>query len=599
MGDRKTSRKLAVLLHADVVGSTALVRLNETLAHERIHDAFLRLSETIALHGGIAHEIRGDALVAEFARASDAVSAAMAFQTANSLCNDELVDEIRPEIRIGIAMGEVVIAGSTITGEGVILAQRLEQLAERRGICIQGAAYETIPKRLPFDYENLGEHRVKGFDEPVRVYKVSLKPGESIPVPEELSKPAKAAPEKREKPAIAVLPFANIGGDPEQEYFSDGITEDIIAALSHFRSFPVIARNSTFTYKGRIIRVQQVAEELGARYVLEGGVRKAGDRLRITAQLVDAETGHHVWADKFDRTMEDVFEIQDEITQKIAATIQPELAHAELEKSAVKRPENLTAWDYMLRGMAHMNWHTRDGFSEARKILQRAIDIDPDYTDAWAGLAFSYLGDIMLCGTDERQELVEKGMEAAKRAVALDDHSSFAHYVLGMAYVWSEQFQVGISEVEVSLQLNPYNAQAQMGLGNRLDLIGRASEGIAKMEQGLKLSPRDPTCPMFMAFLCRAYLGLNQPVEAFEWIERAVHLRPDNPDLQYRHAICLANLDRVDEAKKALDECERLEPGFLARRERWRPYSDDERNQRFFAGLSKHGLPPVGSHSDG
>jgi len=589
---RETTRKLAVLLHADVAASTALVRVNETLAHERIRDAFRRLSETIAAYGGTAHEVRGDALVAEFARASDAVSAAMAFQDANMAGNNELHDEIRPEIRIGIAMGEVVVADHTITGEGIILAQRLEQLAERGGICIQGAAHETLPKRLPFHYENLGERKVKGFDESVRAYKVSLKPGGAIPAPEKRHQPGRAAPTHHDKPSIAVLPFANMCGDPEQEYFSDGIAEDIITALSHFRSFPVIARNSTFTYKNRTVRVQQVAEELGARYVLEGSVRRAGDRLRITAQLVDAETGHHLWAEKFDRTMEDVFEIQDEITRRIAATIQPELAQAELEKASVKRPENLTAWDLVLRGMAHVNGHTRDDFTAARESFRRAVDLDPDYTDAWSGLAWAYLADILFRGLDERQELVDKGMEAAKRAVALDDRSAFAHYVLGMAYVWAEQFQTAISEVEISLQLNPYNAQARMGLGNRLDLVGRTAEGIAKMEEGLKLSPRDPNCPIFMAFLSRAHLDLDEPEKALEWIERAVHLRPDNPDLHYRHSICLANLDRVEEAKQALDRCERLEPEFLAKRGQWRPYSDDERNKRFFAGPVRHGLLP-------
>lgn len=587
-----TERKLAVILHADVVGSTTLVRLNETLAHKRIQDTFRRFSRIISSHGGIAHEIRGDALVAEFSKASDAVSASLSFQAANFIHNDELRDNIRPDVRIGVAMGEVIVADNTVTGEGVVLAQRLEQIAEPGGIVIQGATYETLPQRLPFDYEDLGEHHVKGFVKPVRGYRVKLKPGAATPVPEALFHGEQTVTKLPDKPAIAVLPFANMSGDPEQEYFSDGITEDIITALSHFRSFPVIARNSTFTYKGRAIRIQQVAEELGARYVLEGSVRKAGERIRITAQLVDAETGHHVWADKFDSTIHDVFDIQDEITQKIVATMEPELAQAEIERAAVRRSENLTAWDFVLRGMAYVNRHTRDDFNAAQEFFQRAIDLDPNYSEAWAGLGWSYLRAIELCGVDERQGLIEKGMAAGKKAVKLDDHSSIAHYVLGLSYVWAEQFQTAISEVEISLQLNPYNAQAQRGLGNRLDLVGRTTEGIIKMEQALQLSPRDPNCPKLMGYLCRAYIDHGQPAEALHWIERAINLRPDTPDLRYRHAVCLAHLDRVDEAKKALDECERLQPGFLTQRERWRPYSDDERNQRFFAGLSRHGLLP-------
>lgn len=585
------TRKLAVVLHADVVDSTALVRIDEGLAHERIRDAFLRFSEVIAAYNGNAHEIRGDALVAEFARVSDAVCSSLAFQAGNVTHNEALTDPVRPIVRVGIAMGEVVVADRTVTGEGVVMAQRLEQLAAEGGVCIQGAAYETVPKRLPFDFKSLGEHQLKGFDEAVKVYRVALKPGASVPEPESLAQSnAGMGLALSEKPAIAVLPFANMSGDPEQEYFSDGITEDIITALSHFRSFPVIARHSSFSYKGQTVRVQQVGQELGARYVLEGSVRKAGKRLRITAQLVDAESGHHVWAGKFDRNVEDVFDIQDEITLKIVATIQPELAQAEIEKAKVKRPEKLSAWDLVLRGMYYVNRHTRDEYVSAQELFQRAIDLDPNYADAWAGLGWSYLRRIELHEAGERQGLTQKGLEAGKRAVALDEHSSIAHYVLGLAYVWAEQFQAAVSEGEIALQLNPFNAQARRGLGNRLDLIGRTAEGITRMEEAIQLSPRDPNCPKLMGYLCRAYIDHGQPDRALEWVERAIHLLPENPDLHYRRAVCLAHLDRVEQAKQSLNECERLQSGFLAKRRGWRPYSDDERNERFFAGLHRHGL---------
>ena len=592
------ARKLAVILHADVVGSTALVQSNETLAHERIQDAFFRFSEIISIYCGIAHEIRGDALVAEFSRVSDAISASLFFQVSNAVQNENMADQIRPVVRVGIAMGEVVVADKTVTGAGVVLAQRLEQIADEGGLCIQGAAYETVPKRLPFSYENLGDHHVKGFDEPVRAFAVSLEPGAVVPEPEALATPDAAAPESSDKPTIAVLPFTNMSGAPEQEYFADGITEDIINALAHFRSFPVIARNSTFTYKGQAIRVQKVAIELGARYVLEDSVRKAQDRIRITAQLVDAETGHHVWAGKFDKTLDDIFDVQDEITHKIVATIQPELAQAELDKAAVKRPENLTAWDFVLRGMALVNRHTADDHKPAREMFRSAIELEPNYADAWVGMAWSYLANIILVGTDDRQVLLNKGLEAALQAVKLDDRSAFAHYVLGVAYAWDEQFQKAISEAEISLQLNPYSAQAHMGLGNRLDLVGRTEEGISKMEQGLQLSPRDPFCLTIMSYLSRAYLGLEMPDKALGWIEKAVNLKSENPDLQYRYAICLAHMDRVEDAKCALRECERLQPGFLAKRRNWRPYSDDGRNQSFFAGMLRHGLLSGSHHSE-
>lgn len=595
-----TSRTLAVILHADIVGSTALVQKDETVAHQRFRDAFRRLSEVAESYGGTTREIRGDALVAEFPRASDAVTAALAFQLANDACNDVLDDDIRPRLRIGISLGEVVIADETLTGAGVILAQRLEQLAEPGGVVVQGTVPETVPTRLPFVFESLGEQILKGFEQPVRAFAASVAPGRSLPEPERRSTPGMArkrqvgdasrSVQNPDKPSIAVLPFTNMSGDPAQEYFSDGITEDIITALSCFRTFPVIARNSTFTYKGRAVRVQDVAAELGARYILEGSVRKAGERIRITAQLVDAQSGHHLWAARFDSTIDDIFDLQDEISRKIVATIQPELAHAELEKTAVKRPENLSAWDLMLRGMALTNKHTLADHGSAQKIFKAAIDLDPEYAEAWAWLAWSCLAEIALVGTEEREDLLQEGLRAATRAVDLDDRSSFAHYVLGVAYAWNEQYAKSIGEAEIAVELNPYNAQAYMGLGNRLDLVGRSAEGISKMEHGLDLSPRDPFRSMIMAFLSRACLGQNEPARALEWIEKAVRLQPENPDLQYRYAICLAHVDRVDEAKKAFRECERLEPGFLEKRALWRPYSDEKRNEIFFAGARRHGL---------
>ena len=262
-----------MIVHADVVSSTELVRLNETVADQRIQDAFRRFSKEIVSHDGIAHEIRGDALVAEFAKASDAVMAFLAFQDANTSRNDELPDDIRPVLRIGIALGEVVVTDNRMTGEGVVLAQRLEQLAEPGGVCIQDAAYQTVPKRLPFDYENLGDRELKGFDEPVRAYAARRKSEAQPEVAPQLEQESLKLPEE---PSIAVLPFANISGDPEQEYFSDGITEDIITALSRIPGLLVIARNSTMVYKGKAVDIKQVGREQGVRYVLEGSVRKAG-----------------------------------------------------------------------------------------------------------------------------------------------------------------------------------------------------------------------------------------------------------------------------------------------------------------------------------
>lgn len=584
------ARKLAVILHADVVGSTALVQLNETLAHQRIQDTFRRFSETISSHSGVAHEIRGDALVAEFARASDAVGASLAFQAANTAHNEELPDEVCPVVRIGIAIGEVVIADSTVTGEGVVLAQRLEELAEPGGVCIQGAAYETVPKRLPFNYDSFGEQTLKGFAEPVRAYGVTLKAGEGIPAPDSVDQLEKPTWKRPDKPSIAVLPFMNMSGDPEQEYFSDGITEDTITALSYCRAFPVIARNSSFAFKGSLVRVQEVAQELGARYVLEGSLRKADNRIRVTAQLIDGETGHHLWAEKYDCAFQDICDLQDELTQRIASTVEPELAKAELQKSVTGRPDDLHAWDFFLRGMASIHKETIPDNAAARAMFQKAIDLEPGYGEAWAGLGLGFFRDISRHGEELRQGLLDKGFEAARRAVECDDSSALARYVLGTAYVWAGEIELAIAQVEESLKLNPYFARAHMALGNRLDLAGHTDSGIEKMEMSLELNPRDPGRADYMAYLARAYTSKGEYENALSRIERAVNLRPQDADLRYRLAVCLGNLDRPNEARAALAECEMLQPGSVAERSSWRPYSDDERNERFFRGLRKHGL---------
>ena len=343
------SRKLAVLLHADVVGSTELVQRDESVAHERIQDSFRRFSETIKAYGGITQEIRGDALVAEFARASDAVTAAIAFQIENTGSNAQLEDDIQPQLRIGISLGEVIVADNTITGAGVVLAQRLEQLAAPGGVVVQGSVSETVPRRLPFDFDSLGEQSLKGFDQPVRAFIVRGKPDAVIPGPElpiADTGPGDVAADNFEerpslefsdKPSIAVLPFDNMSGDPEQEYFADGIAEDVITALSRFHDLLVIARNSSFTYRGMSADVRQVGRELDVLYVLEGSVRVVGNRVRITAQLVEALTGNHIWAERFDRSLEDVFEVQDEITALVAATVGQQVHVAEVKECACAR----------------------------------------------------------------------------------------------------------------------------------------------------------------------------------------------------------------------------------------------------------------------
>jgi len=434
MAKDNLSGKLAVILHADIAESTVLVQQDERLAHERIQDTFRRFSETIEKYHGRVRELRGDALLAEFERPSDAVTAALAFQADHACYIEQLNDDIRPAARVGIAMGEVIIADNTVTGAGVVLAQRVEQLSKPGGTCITAAIHEGLPKRLPFKQADMGEQPVKGFDEPVRVYAVSLRSGSVIPEPETLAQTVSAAPALPDKPSIAVLPFDNMSDDSEQEYFADGISEDLITALSKIRWFFVIARNSSFAYKGQAVDVTRIAGELGVRYVIEGSVRKAGNRVRISAQLIDATTGRHVWAERYDRSLVDIFELQDEMTQTIVGAVEPELSAVEREQAARKPPESLGAWETYQRGLWQLWKFNKADVAEAQRLFQQVHELDPAFATPYAYEAYCHYLGVILGYAEVPGESLEKALAAAKKALALDDKDPVAYLALGRVY---------------------------------------------------------------------------------------------------------------------------------------------------------------------
>jgi TolB-like protein/DNA-binding SARP family transcriptional activator/Tfp pilus assembly protein PilF len=400
---------------------------------------------------------------------------------------------------------------------------------------------------------------------------------------------ARPFPLAREKPTIAVLPFLNLSGDPEQEYFSDGLTEDIINALALWRSFPVIARNSSFVYKGKAVDVKQIGRELAASYVLEGSVRKYGSRVRITAQLVDTATALHVWVDKFDRDLEDVFDLQDEITERIAATLELTLGKVELMRSKAKRPRNLHAWDFCLRGRSCLQEWTKEGTTKAREMFERAIELDPNYSEAFADLAWTDSRDLLLECTDDRPGSMTKMYEAARRAVELDDASWRARYRLSSAYIWRNEHDLAIAEGRRAVELNPMNAVARHALGNKLDLVGDP-EGIPMMEQAQKLNPQDPQMNMHLTFLARAYLNARQYERSVECARKAIQRQPGYPNAYHILAIALGHMGDKAGAREAFDECERLRPGFARRRSDWRPYLNADSNEHLQEGLHKAGL---------
>jgi adenylate cyclase len=588
----RPTRKLAVILHADVVGSTALVRLDETLAHQRIRDAFQRFSEIIISHSGIAHEIRGDALVAEFARVSDAVGASLAFQVANSAHNENLSDDIRPFVRVGIAMGEVVVADGTLTGEGVVLAQRLEQLADPGGVCIQGAAYETLPKRLPFEYENLGERQVKGFEQPVRVYAVSLKPGGAIPEPETPARLDSAALDLPDKPSIAILPFANMSGDSEQEYFSDGISEDLTTALSHFDWLFVIARNSAFTYKGKAVDVKQVGRELGVRYVLEGSVRRAGDRVRVNAQLIDAHADGHVWAERFDRQMVDVFALQDDIVASIASTVAPEITLAEIERARGKRPDTLNAWDRYLRAIAAFHRMTQDDVAAAVSLLEQAIDIEPEFANAYALLSRCHAQIGARGWVQPVRDAYEKSRRFAEKAVRLAPSSPEANHALAFLMNITGEAEQAVTVARHAIDLNPNFAEAHTVYGMALMFCGDLEGGLAACHVAERSSPRDSRGSWLYDGLGHAYFMLGDYERAIEVSKKGLHQDPSIYGVLITLAGSYAQLGRKKEARLYVDELLRLIPRFTLRALRKNPaFVHPELIDKLVEGMRLAGLP--------
>jgi len=589
-------RKLAVILHTDVVGSTSLVRLNETLTHQRIQDTFRRFSETISRHNGIAHEIRGDALVAEFARASDAVTASLAFQAANTTHNEALPDEIRPVIRVGIAIGEVVIADNTVTGEGVVLAQRLEQLAQPGGTVIQGAAYETVPKRLPFDYENLGEHELKGFDQPIRVYAVNMRPGSQIPEVEPLTQPEAGTLGLPDKPSIAVLPFQSLSDDPEQGYFSDAITEDIITELSRFRSLLVVARHSAFAFKVKNIDVKSIGQELNVQYILEGSVRRAGKRVRITAQLVEAASGNHVWAERYDRELEELFAIQDDLVRAIASTVGGRVEAAAKRRASRLRSLSIPAFDLCLRAQALQDQNTKEAYEEAEHCLRQAIEIDPDMPQAYHQLSLVKFWQWFVHWSENPEDSFAEAFQLAEKALALDETDGLVHAHLCLLHIYRYEFDEGSHRIGSALRLNPNDTKVLGIYGNYLIAIGESRKAIELFDTLRQINPIEPAWITRLKAI--AYMTDGQYEDAISILKSLE--APTNLARGWLIA-SLANSGRLEEARKVLENflsvAEKEMVVFPGRnlskwKKAWRgiPYKNPEDDQQFFEGLRKAGL---------
>lgn len=584
-------RKLAVLVHADVADSTALVRQNEALAHQRIQSCFKGLAQMVSDYAGMTRELRGDALVAEFERASDALCAALAFQAAQNDFVDRLGDEVRPRVRIGIAMGEVISADNTLTGAGVVIAQRLEQLAVPGGVVIQGAAYETLPGYFPFEYRSLGEQKLKGFDERVRAFEVTLQPGAVIPQPDVLPV-GRASLSLPDKPSIAVLPFENRSDDADQVFFSEGISEDVITALSRLPWFFVISRNSSFIYKNAGLDVRSIAQELGVQYVLDGSVRKAGNRVRITARLIDALADQHVWGEKYDRELADVFAVQDEVVESIVGAVAPEFLSAEARRARRANPDELNAWECVMRGRWHMWQLSRDHLAEARRLFERAVRLVPGGEFGASDLAFTHVLEAYYSWTESRERSLQAMTRYALQAVAVDDHDAWAHTALAFAWLFALKWEEARAAIERAVTLYPNFAPA---LGIKclvLACLEDTTDAHECFARAVRLSPHDGLTPLWLMGDFWAYWVDEDYPRALQTATEFAQLSPENPTARRQLAAAFAADGRLDDARQALQSYLQLEPEHTAVNIRGRlPGRNPATVERFIEALCEAGLP--------
>ena len=584
MAEERVQRRLAAILAADVVGYSRLMEADEEGTLSRLKTLRRALFDPkTKQYGGRIFKTTGDGAFVEFNSAVEAVKSAADIQQALAARNAEAPDDEKILLRIGISLGDVIVEGSDLYGNGVNVASRMEGLAEPGGICVSGNVHEHMGKSLDVDFEDLGEQSVKNIDRPVRCYRVHLEP---VAAPVKSASDQDKSPLPSDKPAVAVLPFENISGDPEQEYFADGLTEDIITALSLWHSFPVIARNSTFAYKGTSPDIRRVGEELGVRYVVEGSVRKAGSRVRVTAQLINAETGHHVWAERYDRDLEDIFELQDEMTLRIAAIIEPAIVNSEQKHLSSRPPKDLNAWDLCIQGYALIYGGTNEGVYRAREKFEQATELDPDYARAWTGLAYTYSREVRLRLTEDREATVEKLFETARKAVALDETDSEARTMLSRAFNLSGQSENGLAEARRAIELNPQNAGANWTLGAFLYFFGRAEEGIPWIEKALDINPLDPRNYVVKTHLAVAKICVGDYEAAVELAREATRQRPDYIDSHVTLAAALGYLGMIDEAQQAVGEFRDKAQDYTENHPLW----GDDTKQRFLTGLRKAGL---------
>ena len=579
-------RRLAAILSADVVGYSRLMGADEAGTLERLQALRAEIVDpVIAAHDGRMVKLMGDGALVEFASVVGAVNCAVAVQRGMAERTAGEADETRIVFRVGVNLGDVIIDGDDIYGDGVNVAARLQEIAEPGGVCVSGGVYDQVKGKVEAVVEDMGAQNVKNIAEPVRAYRWS----------DAIAAPVRAAPlALPDKPSIAVLSFVNMSGDPEQEYFSDGITEDIITELSRFPTLFVIARNSSFHFKGKAVKVSKVGRDLGVQYVVEGSVRKAGNRVRVTAQLVEAASGNHVWAERYDRELEDIFEVQDEVAHTVAATVSSRLDDAGAERARRRPTEDLAAYDLFLRAYQHIHRWTRTDLSAARPLLEKALDLDPNIARAHAYPGFVHVADWMWgVGGDEA---LDRALTLAQRALSLDDDDSWSYVVVGHVYLRTKRIDEALNYLEKAVALNPNDAVATAIMGAAVNLLGRPDEAVQWIEKAIRLNPYHPD--WFFDVLGRALYMSRRYEEACATFKRM----KQPPNWVYvALAACYGQLDRHDQARDTVTafeeavERERPEGNALAsidlaKRGAGMYYKNQEDTDHWLEGLRKAGL---------
>lgn len=618
-------RKLTAILYADVAGYSLLTGEDEEGTHRRLSSYLDLISESIKSHQGNVVHYAGDAVLADFSTVTEALSCAVDIQSSLKDKNSDLPTESKVQFRIGVNMGEVIVDREDIYGDGVNVAARLESLAEPGGVCISHAVRAAAGNKLPFDYYDIGKQTVKNIKEPVLAYQLlfdeetkahrrrifPLKkigavaasitilavilytfwtPHQKIDSESEHAQSAiNQTSATKEQPAIAVLPFQTLSEETGQDYFSDGVTNDIITDLSKFSNLLVIASNSVFAYKGKSVNIKEVGKELGVRYILEGSIQKAGNRVRINAQLIDATTDHHMWADRYDFEIVDIFKVQDEITSTVITSLQVILSEDEKNLEAIHLTDSLEAYDLYLRGRTYLKG-TKKAHREARKLFDQAIKLDPGFSAAYAEKSFAYFSSFIMPMSRD-PDVVKNALAAAQKAVEADDMLPLAHARLAWAYFSTRQHAKAVASARRAVALGPNDAEAHAQLGNILNWSGKPADGKQNIEKAMRLNPHYPYYYLF--YLGQSHYLLDDNDKAIELMNRVVTRAPYFLPVRRHLAVLYTEKGMKKEAKEQTTEVLRIFPGASIEDERARCYYrwTPKLMERFFTGLRKSGMP--------